>query len=210
VPRLRLSVVDKATYAHLLRHSRLEGRRHLWFSIAWLSRGIRMSGGATRMAIRRLESRGTLRLLERSKEGHKVEVRLPEEIGALRRAVKLSRERAAKLDLERADFLAARPLRKSIHVWERGRCFYCLKRMNDRMRALDHVLAQSRGGGNSYRNLVSCCLECNSEKGEKPAEDLLRNLYRERRLTAAEVAARLRALKALGAGKLRPVLPVAD
>jgi len=36
----------------------------------------------------------------------------------------------------------------------------------------------------------------------------LRNLYRERLLTAAEVAARLRALKALAAGRLRPVVPV--
>jgi len=210
VPRLRLSVVDRAAYAHLLRHSRLEGKRHLRFSITWLGRGIRMSGGATRMAIRRLVSSGTVRLLERSKEGHTVEVRLPDEIGALRKAARLSQEKAAKLDLEKADFLGTRILRKAIHARDGGICFYCLKRLNDRMRALDHVLAQSRGGGNSYRNLVSCCLECNSAKGEKSAGDLLRSLYRERRLTAADVAVRLRALKALAAGKLRPVLPVAN
>jgi hypothetical protein len=59
-------------------------------------------------------------------------------------------------------------------------------------------------GRNSYRNLVSCCLECNSQKGERPAGDFLRSLYRERRLTAAELAARLRALDALVSGKLRP------
>jgi 5-methylcytosine-specific restriction endonuclease McrA len=141
------------------------------------------------------------------KEGHTVEVRLPDEIGALRRATRLSREKAARLDVEKADFLGTRVLRKAIHARERGICIYCLKRLNDRMRALDHVLAQSRGGGNSYRNLVSCCLECNSAKGEKSAADLLRSLYRERRLTAVEVAARLRTLKSLAAGKLRPVFP---
>jgi hypothetical protein len=207
VPRLRLSLVERAVYTHLLRHSRLEGKRQLRFSITWLGRGIGMSGGATRMAVRRLVSGGALRLLERSKEGHTVEVRLPDEIGALCKAVRLSKEKAAKLDIEKADFLGTRALRKAIHARERGRCFYCVRRMNDRMRALDHVEAASRGGGNSYRNLVSCCLECNSEKGEKSAGDLLRILYRERRLTAAALAARLRALKALAAGKLRPVLP---
>jgi hypothetical protein len=62
-------------------------------------------------------------------------------------------------------------------------------------------------GRNSYRNLVSSCLECNSQKGERPAADFLRRLYRERRLTAAKLAARLRALDDLASGKLRPSLP---
>ena len=57
---------------------------------------------------------------------------------------------------------------------------------------------------NSYRNLVSCCLECNSLKGERPAADFLRSLYRERRLTASELHAGLRRLDALASGKLPP------
>ena len=80
VPRLALSVVDRAVYSHLLRHSRLEGRRELRFSIAWLARGARLSGGPTRQAVRRLVERGVLRLTSRSNAGHTVEVRLPEEI----------------------------------------------------------------------------------------------------------------------------------
>src|SRR5260370_1230240 len=64
-----------------------------------------------------------------------------------------------------------------------------------------------RLGRNPYRNLVSSCMECNAQKGEKPADDFLRRLYRERRLTATELAARLRALDALASGKLRPSLP---
>ncbi len=70
--------------------------------------------------------------------------------------------------------------------------------------SLDHVVPRARLGCNSYRNLVSSCIECNSQKGEKPADEFLRRLYRERRLTATELAARLRALDALAAGKLRP------
>ena len=61
-------------------------------------------------------------------------------------------------------------------------------------------------GRNCYRNLVSSCLECNSRKGEKAAEDFLRWLYRERRLTAAELTGRVRALKALAGGRLRPAV----
>jgi hypothetical protein len=62
-------------------------------------------------------------------------------------------------------------------------------------------------GRNSYRNLVSCCLECNSQKGGRPAEEFLRGLYRERRLSDAELSGRLRSLDDLAAGKLIPPLP---
>ena len=63
-------------------------------------------------------------------------------------------------------------------------------------------MPRARAGRNSYRNLVSSCLECNSLKGERPATDFLRCLYRQRCLTASELNARLRALDALASGKL--------
>ena len=210
VPRLKFSVVDRSAYAHLLRHSRLESKVTIRFSITWLARGIGLSGGATRNSVRRLVSIGALRLLGRSKEGHTVEVRLPEEIPELRRAMRVSAKTGAELDLEEIDFFRTRSLRKANHARDGGFCFYCRKRLDDRTRCLDHVRPLSRAGRNSYRNLVSCCLECNSQKGERSASDLLRTLYRERRLTAAEVGIRIRALKSLAAGKLRPVLPVSN
>jgi hypothetical protein len=66
------------------------------------------------------------------------------------------------------------------------------------------VVPQAQSGRNSYRNLVSGCLECNSWKGERSATDFLRWLYRKRGLTAAELNDRL---LALASGKLRPQLP---
>jgi hypothetical protein len=72
---------------------------------------------------------------------------------------------------------------------------------------LDHVVPRARVGCNSYRNLVSSCMKCNSQKGERPAEEFLRWLFRERRLTAAELSDRFRALELLASGKLRPTLP---
>jgi hypothetical protein len=215
VPGLRLNIVDRAVYSHLLRHSRLEGKVRLRFSILWLARNIRLSGGPVREAVRRLAAQGALRLVERSKAGHVVQVRLPDEIRAVRRNRIESRgapneegagARAA-VNIEKADFLQDRTLRKTIHAREVGKCFYCLRRITPTTQCLDHVVPRAQLGRNSYRNLVSSCMECNSQKGEKAAEDFLRRLYRERRLTAVELSGRLRALDDLASGKLRPVLP---
>jgi len=224
-PRLRLSVLDRCIYSHLLRHSRLEGKPRLRFSIQWLARAVRVSGGPVREAVRRLVSLGVLRLLERTKLGHLIEVRLPSEIPAVSSGRSLpikSRPSpdpvvahlpSASLDtpapnlLEETDFLQTRALRQSIHARERGLCFYCLRRLTPSQKCLDHVVPRVDFGRNSYRNLVSCCVECNSQKSERPARDFLRWLYREQRLTSAELANRLRALDELAAGKLRPVIP---
>src|SRR5712664_3860748 len=85
VPRLRLSITARAVYSQLLRHRRLEGRTRLRFSIAWPARGARLSTNPARWAVRRLIAHGALRLVERSKAGHLVQVRLPDEIRATRR-----------------------------------------------------------------------------------------------------------------------------
>ncbi|MGC1485423.1 MAG: HNH endonuclease signature motif containing protein [Candidatus Acidiferrum sp.] len=213
VPRLRLSVIDRTVYSHLLRHTRLEGKLRLHFSIMWLARNIRLSTGPVREGVRRLVSHGALRLVQRSKAGHVVEVRLPGEIRAMRlnrieqRAASKEQRSRAVVNIEEADFLHDKSLRKTIHARECGQCFYCLRRISSTVHCLDHVVPRSHSGPNSYRNLVSSCMECNVAKGEKPADDFLRRLYRERRLTAAELAARLRALDALASGKLRPPLP---
>jgi hypothetical protein len=68
------------------------------------------------------------------------------------------------------------------------------------------VVPQVRMSGNSYRNLVSSCADCNSLKKDRRAEDFLRWLYREGRLSAGELTGRLRALGWLASGKLRPAL----
>lgn len=207
VPQLRLSVYERAVYSHLLRHSQVEGKRELLFSIPWLVRGTNLTSRAARRAVRGLIAKDALRLVERNGKGHLVEVRLPEEIRGIRAsraAAGIAGREAGADNLEKADFLATRALRLAIHAREGGYCFYCLRRMKPGVRCLDHVAPQARGGGNSYRNLVSACGECNSRKGEMRAEDFVRWLYREGRLTAAELSARLRRLQELAAGKLRP------
>lgn len=74
------------------------------------------------------------------------------------------------------------------------------------LRCIDHVVPQAHGGQNSYRNLVSSCMDCNVEKQEEDAVNFVRKLYRGERLTLEEFNGRLRALKELKAGKMRPIL----
>src|SRR5215510_2978193 len=200
VSRLSLSAVDRAVYMHLLRHSRLEGKARLRFSIQWSAGRLRFSGDTVRQAVRRLVEHGALSLLERSKAGHVVLVRLPEEIPAVSaRKVEMLRPThlTPVVNLEEMDFLQTRTLRRAIHEREGSACFYCLRRVPIRVRCLDHIVPRVRTGSNSYRNLVSCCQQCNAKKGERDTQDFLRGLYRERRLTDAELAERLRALDAL-------------
>jgi 5-methylcytosine-specific restriction endonuclease McrA len=217
-PRLGLTVKERAVYSYLLRHSLVAGKLRLQFAVMSLARTLGLSIGPVRQAVRRLDELGALRVLKRGKTGHLVEMRLPEKI----RAIRLGKNGASMAmgmgatgaageppasTLETADFLKTWALRKAIHDRERGACFYCLRRTPAHVHGLDHVVPRVRFGRNSYRNLVSCCLECNSRKGDRPARDFLRTLYRQGRLTSAELDTRLRALKDLAAGKLRPQIP---
>src|SRR5215472_5900846 len=204
IPQLHLDLVERAVYYHLLRHSRLEAKPRLRFSIYWLARSARVSGWVTRRAVRSLVAKGILRLYERNRHGHLVDVRLPAEVPALAAAVGAS----GKDNIEELDFLKTRPMREAIHRREAGHCFYCARRLSPKTRCLDHVVPQVRGGGNSYRNLVSCCGECNSCKSGGAADNFLRRLYREGRLTAAELTERLRALDDLSLGKVRPEVEI--
>jgi|SRR5690242_449432 len=212
IPRLNLGLIDRAVYSHLLRHSRLEGKHQFCFSIPWLAEGVRLCRNAVRPSLRRLGHRGALRILERSQAGHLVEVYLPEEIAAIwpdsrETAKPRHTPKSPAPSLEEVDFFNLRKLRWAIHTRDRGHCFYCLRQVNGRMQSLDHVVPQAQSGPNSYRNLVCCCTECNTMKGERSAADHLSQLYREGRLTDAQLTNRFRALDDLAAGKLRPQLP---
>lgn len=47
------------------------------------------------------------------------------------------------------------------------RCGYC----GQHATTIDHILPRSRGGQDSWENLVACCLRCNNVKGDRtPAE----------------------------------------
>ena len=48
------------------------------------------------------------------------------------------------------------------------RCAYCGRSAG----TVDHVLPRSRGGQDSWDNLVACCLRCNGAKGDRTPEEM--------------------------------------
>jgi hypothetical protein len=60
------------------------------------------------------------------------------------------------------------PSRRAIHLRDGNKCVYCNKNKN---LTIDHIIPTSRGGDNSWSNMVCCCNKCNTYKGNKtPAE----------------------------------------
>lgn len=56
--------------------------------------------------------------------------------------------------------------RKNILMRDNYRCQYCGKRLAPAELSLDHVIPLSRGGRETWTNIVCSCFECNSTKGE--------------------------------------------
>lgn len=48
------------------------------------------------------------------------------------------------------------------------RCGYCAGSAN----TIDHVLPRSRGGKDSWENLIACCLRCNNLKGDRTPHEM--------------------------------------
>ena len=58
--------------------------------------------------------------------------------------------------------------RKRIFKRDRSMCQYCGSKKN---LTIDHVIPRSRGGGNTWTNLVTCCSPCNLKKGNRTPEE---------------------------------------
>jgi hypothetical protein len=171
-----------------------------------IARGLGKRGGplAVRTCLEKLKSldaKGCIKLVAADADAPDVRVRVPSEVpGLIGRG-----RRPAAPDLERRDFYNVPENRRLILEREDGRCFYCLKKVNDSSAVFDHVARRSVGD-ETYRNIVACCRRCSNRKGESSGEDLLRVLFREGFITSHVLADRLAALSRLSAGELRPAI----
>jgi 5-methylcytosine-specific restriction endonuclease McrA len=59
--------------------------------------------------------------------------------------------------------------RKNILERDRQTCQYCQKR--GEQLTIDHILPRSRGGGDSWENLVTACMRCNVHKGNRTPKE---------------------------------------
>ena len=65
--------------------------------------------------------------------------------------------------------------RKNVMRRDRHRCQYCGDR--DRL-TIDHVMPRSRGGRDTWENLVTACVPCNNKKGNRTPEEARLTLSR--------------------------------
>jgi 5-methylcytosine-specific restriction endonuclease McrA len=56
--------------------------------------------------------------------------------------------------------------RRAVFARDRHRCQYC---GSDRHLTVDHVVPRSKGGTDTWDNLVTSCAPCNRKKGDRPA-----------------------------------------
>lgn len=59
--------------------------------------------------------------------------------------------------------------RKNILRRDGNRCQYCGKKAPDL--TIDHIVPKSRGGTDSWENLVAACVRCNNRKGNRTPEE---------------------------------------
>lgn len=58
--------------------------------------------------------------------------------------------------------------RQNLYKRDGYKCVYCGQRDN---LTLDHVIPRSKGGRDSWHNLVTACQRCNTEKGDRTPEE---------------------------------------
>jgi 5-methylcytosine-specific restriction endonuclease McrA len=79
---------------------------------------------------------------------------------------------------ERQPRLTVRLTRKNLMFRDAHQCQYCGKQPPVRDLNIDHVLPRSRGGPDSWENLVTSCRTCNLRKGYKTPEEANMRLAR--------------------------------
>lgn len=61
--------------------------------------------------------------------------------------------------------------RRNILMRDRFTCQYCLQKFSSGSLTLDHVMPKSRGGPDSWQNLVAACKTCNTTKDDRTPEE---------------------------------------
>ncbi len=61
--------------------------------------------------------------------------------------------------------------RQNVFWRDQFQCQYCAEQLPGTKLTFDHVLPSSRGGGTNWENIVSCCHDCNTRKGNKTPKE---------------------------------------
>jgi 5-methylcytosine-specific restriction endonuclease McrA len=80
------------------------------------------------------------------------------------------------LRYDRAPRVSVRLTRRNLMIRDQYQCQYCGRRPNQRDLNVDHIIPRSRGGLDSWENLVVSCRACNLRKGRRTPSEAAMNL----------------------------------
>ncbi len=126
--------------------------------------------------LRLLETKGVIRKDgEPNREGTLYRVMIPEEIQGCRILMQEYQKAETKpvITENEVDYYNVRENRLQIYERDEYKCRYCDKQLTRFTATLDHVVPVVEGGENSYANLITACLSCNSQKNRRPVGDFL-------------------------------------
>lgn len=69
--------------------------------------------------------------------------------------------------------------RRNIIKRDKFTCQYCAKHLGKKEYTIDHVIPRSRGGKNTWENLVACCRKCNIKKSNNLLSEVNMTLLKE-------------------------------
>jgi hypothetical protein len=179
-----LSPYQAAFYWYAFRHSIAENgnplprlsTRGLQSGVLKSSRSETISLQHVRETLAALEALGALRKEgEPNRDSTPYRVLIPDEIEACRkfRAERAAAEPKPEIAAGDLDYYNVRENRMKVYERDAYKCRYCKKQLTRFTATLDHVTPVAENGDNSFDNLVTACLNCNSRKHKRPLGDFL-------------------------------------
>jgi hypothetical protein len=139
-------------------------------------KGAELSYSSVQEALASLEEKGVIaKVGETNREGTLYKVNIPEEIEMCQPLIAQAEpEQLLPVD-ERRELDYYNVAENRLRVFERDsyKCHYCEKQLTRFTATLDHIQPVSEGGDNSFDNLVTSCLHCNSRRGNRPVMEML-------------------------------------
>lgn len=186
-----LSPYEAAIYWHMFNLSVLQtGDQYCRVSTRGLGSGVigsrsgqseTLSYQTVMLCLQKLVERGAIqRVGEPNREGTPYRVLLPEQIpDCLELRQSAQSLSATVFDVARdLDYYNVRENRQKIFERDAYVCTYCKKQLTRFTATLDHVQPVSEGGDNTFDNLVTACLHCNSKRGSRPVMEIINEAVR--------------------------------
>ena len=182
----QLSPYDAAFYWFLFRHSIAnDGDPHLRVSTRQLRTAVVKSSysqldenpvslGKVQQTLRALEDIGAIRKEgEPNRDGTLYRVMIPGEIEACRkfRAERTASEPELKFPSSGIDEDSLHESRISVFERDGYVCRFCGKQLTRFTATLDHLTPAAEGGGDSFENLATACIDCNAKRSHRALEN---------------------------------------